>query len=485
MNSAGRFISTISAAAFAACSLFFAPGALAQPASDALGELLVGQAAFGDWRTDAPLVRRKITELPAPYATRSASNFPRVIAKPPSATPKVPPGFQAELFASNLRDPRVVRVAPNGDIFIAESEPGRIRVLRAADGADSPSSNEVFASRLDQPFGIAFYPPGSDPQWIYVANTGSVVRYPYRNGDLKARGNAEVIVRDLPHAGGRSVQRGHITRDIAFSKDGRQMFVSVGSASNDGEGMGKRDAAAIARWEAQHGLGAAWGSETDRAAVLVFDPEGGNRRIFASGLRNCVGLAVHPMTGDLWCSTNERDDLGDDLVPDFMTRVHEGTRLLSWRPIKRVHAGLGLVGPVRNCRSRGPMDSAPHDEANHKSRRPPGRSERGKPCSPPPLFRLLLPPSALDCLRELFVLFRHLREAVLPQAFRPSPVPIRRLHGSILVQLLGAVVGRHFPPVRAENLNPDVLVMQPANQGMRHDASDLLNRARDRRILVQ
>src|SRR5262249_33462777 len=159
-------ISTISAAAFAACLLFFAPGALAQPASAALGELLVGQAAFGDWRTDAPLVRRKITELPAPYATRSASNFPRVIATPPSATPRVPPGFRAGLFASNLGDPRVVRVAPNGDIFVAESEPGRIRVLRAADGADSPSSNEVFASRLDQPFGIAFYPPGSDPQWI-------------------------------------------------------------------------------------------------------------------------------------------------------------------------------------------------------------------------------------------------------------------------------------------------------------------------------
>ena len=148
---------------------------------------------------------------------------------------------------------------------------------------------------------------------------------------------------------------------------------------------------------------------------------------------------MHPLTGDLWCSTNERDDLGDDLVPDFMTRVHEGTRLLSWRPIERVHAGLGLVGPVRNCRSRGPMDSAPHDEANHKSRRPPGRSERGKPCSPPPLFRLLLPPSALDCLRELFVLFRHLREAVLPQAFRASPVPFWRL----LPALLAIVFGRH------------------------------------------
>jgi glucose/arabinose dehydrogenase len=304
--------------------LFVAPVVFAQPASDSLGELLVGRAAFGDWRTDAPLVRRKITELPPPYATQSASNDPQVVAKPVSAAPKVPPGFQVELFVSNLRDPRMVRVAPNGDIFIAESEPGRIRVLRAADGATRPSSNDVFASGLDQPFGIAFYPSGPDPQWIYVANTGSVVRYPYRSGDLKARRKAEVIVRDLPHAGGRSVQRGHITRDIVFSKDGRHMFVSVGSESNAGEGIGKRSAAAIARWEAEHGVGSAWDNETDRAAVLVFDPEGRNRRVFASGLRNCVGLAVHPLTDDLWCSNNERDHLGDDLVPDFITRVRDG-----------------------------------------------------------------------------------------------------------------------------------------------------------------
>jgi glucose/arabinose dehydrogenase len=311
-------------AALASCSLLLAPAALAQGASDSIGELLEGKAAFGDWRSDAPLVRRKITELPPPYATRSAANSPRVVAKPAAAAPEVPPGFQVELFAANLRDPRVLRVAPNGDIFVAESEPGRIRVLRAADGADKPSSDDVFASGLTEPFGIAFYPPGPDPQWVYIANTGSVVRYPYRSGDLKARGKPEVIVRDLARAGGRAVQRGHITRDIVFSKEGRQMFVSVGSATNAGEGMGKRDAAAIARWEAEHGLGSAWGIETDRAAVLVFDPEGGNRRIFASGLRNCVGLAVHPQSGDLWCSTNERDDLGDDLVPDFMTRVRDG-----------------------------------------------------------------------------------------------------------------------------------------------------------------
>jgi glucose/arabinose dehydrogenase len=317
-------MAAVAAAALATGVLLFAPPIVAQPASNALGELLVGKAALGDWRTDAPLVRRKITELPPPYATRSASNPPRVIAKPASAAPKAPPGFQVGLFAANLHDPRTVRVAPNGDIFIAESEPGRVRVLRAADGASTPETNEVFASGLQQPFGIAFYPPGSDPQWIYVANTASVVRYPYRNGDLKPRGKAEVIVRDLAGAGGRSVQRGHITRDIVFSRDGRKMFVSVGSASNDGEGMGKRDAAAIARWEAAHGLGSAWGPETDRAAVLVFDPDGANRRVFATGLRNCVGLAVHPLTGDVWCSTNERDDLGDDLVPDFVTRVRDG-----------------------------------------------------------------------------------------------------------------------------------------------------------------
>src|SRR5262245_19466799 len=105
-------------AVLATCVLFFAPAVFAQPASDSLGELLIGKAAFGDWRTDVPLVRRKITDLPPPYATRSASNPPRVVPKPVSAAPRVPPGFQVERFAANLRDPRTVRVAPNGDIFI-------------------------------------------------------------------------------------------------------------------------------------------------------------------------------------------------------------------------------------------------------------------------------------------------------------------------------------------------------------------------------
>ena len=232
-------------------------------------------------------------DLPKPFATRSANNFPRIVARS-AAWPRVPPGFEVELFASDLKDPRALVVAPNGDLFVAESEPGRIRVLRASDGEAKLRENRIFASGLDGPFGMAFYPPGPDPQWIYIANTGSVVRYPYRSGDLKARARPEVIVAHLAGAGSSVVQRGHVTRDIVFSQNGQQMFVSVGSASNVGEEMGRRDTTMIARWDTEHGLGSAWGNETDRAAVIVFDPDGKDRRVFASGLRNCVGLRAPP-----------------------------------------------------------------------------------------------------------------------------------------------------------------------------------------------
>jgi glucose/arabinose dehydrogenase len=193
-------------------------------------------------------------------------------------------------------------------------------VLRADDGADAPSENQIFAEDLNRPFGIAFYPPGDDPQWIYVANNNSVVRIPYHNGDLKASGPAQVIVPQLTESHG-----GHSTRDVAFSLDGKRMFISVGSGSNVAETMSKKSLEDAHDWEAQHGLGAAWDAETNRADILVTDPEGTQPlHTFATGIRNGVGIAVNPETGDLWSSTNERDDLGDDLVPDYITRVKEG-----------------------------------------------------------------------------------------------------------------------------------------------------------------
>ena len=286
---------------------------------------LEGRAAYGNWRSDAPGIRRQIKaeDLPAPYASFSHATFPTVVKRPAEAQLKVAPGLEVRLFASGLVQPRLIRVAPNGDIFVAESVAGRIRVLRPADGGDEVSRNEIFVSGLKLPFGIAFYPRGNNPQWVYVANTDSVVRFPYRNGDLRTNEKAEIIVPTLP-AG----RRGHWTRDIAFSQDGSKMFVSVGSASNAAEPF---DVASPRQWMAvlrrrieQMVYGAASDDETERAVVLVFDPEGKGRRIYASGIRNCVAMAVNSATGDLWCSTNERDGLGDDLPPDYITRVREG-----------------------------------------------------------------------------------------------------------------------------------------------------------------
>ena len=276
----------------------------------------------GDWHHAAPGMKHHLTlaDLPPPYSTHSAGNGPKVVKQPADAALSVPPGFTVRPFAAGLSNPRTVRVAPNGDIFVAESAAHRIRVLRAADGAESPSDNQIFADGLDQPFGIAFCPPGNNPQWIYVANNNAVVRFPYQNGDLHASGPAQVIVPQLTESHG-----GHSTRDIAFSLDGNRLFVSVGSGSNVAEGMSKKSIGDIQAWEAKHGRGAAWDAETNRADILVTDPEGQQPlHTFATGIRNGVGIAVNPETGDLWSSTNERDGLGDDLVPDYITRVKEG-----------------------------------------------------------------------------------------------------------------------------------------------------------------
>ncbi|HXX65628.1 MAG TPA: PQQ-dependent sugar dehydrogenase [Polyangiaceae bacterium] len=281
-----------------------------------------GTSAGGDdYRSDAPGVRRRVLlrQLPAPFDSPSAHNGPTVVPRPEGAQPRVPVGFVIDRFAGDLEQPRQIRIAPNGDIFVAESSAGRVRLLRAADGAPTPDLVETFATGLSRPFGLAFYPPGLDPQWLYVANTNSVVRFPYRVGDLHARGAPSTVIDRLIDTEG-----GHWTRDVVFSPDGARMFVSVGSGSNVAQTMPVRSVAEAAAWEKVHGLGASWGSETDRADVLVFDPDGGGRRTYATGIRNCVGMTIRPRTSELWCATNERDELGDDLVPDYVTHVREG-----------------------------------------------------------------------------------------------------------------------------------------------------------------
>jgi glucose/arabinose dehydrogenase len=228
-----------------------------------------------------------------------------VVKRPADAWPKTLPGFQVQLYADGFYEARELRTAPNGDIFLADSASGQIKVLHGLTASGKAEGVDVFAESLDRPFGIAFYPLGPNPQWVYIGETGSVVRYPYNNGDRKARGAAQVIVKSLP-SGEESVGGGgHWTRDIVFSKDGKKMYVSVGSQSNVVDTDGNK-------------------GEVNRADVLEFNPDGTGQRVFASGIRNCVGEAIQPETGDLWCSTNERDNLGDNVPPDYISHIQDG-----------------------------------------------------------------------------------------------------------------------------------------------------------------
>lgn len=254
---------------------------------------------FTDFRYESPGTTRKITvaDLPAPYATKSAGNAPQLVARPADAWPKAPPGFKVALFATGLDNPRLLRTAPNGDVLVAETKAGRITLFRGITADGRPKETHVYATGLNQPFGVAFY-PAAHPQWIYVGDTDAVVRFAYKDGDVQASGKPEHIA-DLPHG------NGHSTRDIAFSTDGTRMYVSVGSASN----VDDPDTTP---------------AEKNRADILVFKPDGSDQHIFASGIRNAVGLAMDPNSGELWCSVNERDGLGDNLVPDYITHVQEG-----------------------------------------------------------------------------------------------------------------------------------------------------------------
>jgi glucose/arabinose dehydrogenase len=256
---------------------------------------------FTDFRLEKPSTVRKITvkDLPEPYATKSANNGPDLVGRPNNVWPVAPAGFKVELFASGLDNPRTLRTAPNGDIFLAEVESGRIRVFRGITSDGKPEQAAIFASGLKRPYGLAFYPPGPDPQWLYVGSETELVRLPYHNGDLKASGEPQSVTA-LPGPGG------HWTRAVEFSQDGKKMFVGVGSGSNvDDPDTTPR--------------------EKNRADILVCDPANCNLSVYAYGIRNAGGgLAVNPKTGELWCSVNERDGLGDNLVPDYITHVQEG-----------------------------------------------------------------------------------------------------------------------------------------------------------------
>jgi glucose/arabinose dehydrogenase len=249
-------------------------------------------AAFGALLVLPAMLSAQVThgnkpQLPAPFATKSAGNPPEESMPPKGFLPTVPAGFQINIFASDFKEPRWLTVAPNGDIFLADTHGGAIYILRDPQHTGGARQRESFLSGLDEPFGIVFH-----DDYIYVGDTDAVLRYKFDPKTSKRLGDAEKLM-DLPRGG-------HSTRALMFSADGKHLFVSVGSKSNvDIE------------------------SDSRRAAITICDPDGKNARLYATGLRNPVGLALEPTTGQLWTSVNERDGLGDDLPPDYFTSVKD------------------------------------------------------------------------------------------------------------------------------------------------------------------
>jgi mono/diheme cytochrome c family protein len=247
-------------------SLNGSPAVAIQTITSGKEEAPAPPAPFTDYRYEKPGQTHKIlpSDLPTPMPDTSVGNAPEVVARPDKAWPKVPAGFRVQLYANGFDNPRLIRTAPNGDFFLAESSSGKIKVLRGITAEGKSKQMEVFARGLDRPYGIAFYPPGKDPKWVYVGNESSVVRFPYKSGDLHASAGAQKIT-DLP-----SSSRGHWTRDIQFSLDGEKMFVAVGSGSN----VDDPDTTP---------------GEKNRADILVMNPDGSEQKVYAYGIRNAGG----------------------------------------------------------------------------------------------------------------------------------------------------------------------------------------------------
>jgi glucose/arabinose dehydrogenase len=219
----------------------------------------------------------RLDQLPPPYATPSAANAPWTRKRPANAQLHLPPGFHIAAYATGIDDPRNMILAPNGDIIVAQSGASQISILRNG-------KRYTFTTQIADPFGLAIH-----DEWLYVGAEDGIYRMPYRAGETASRGGVQKLA---PLPGG-----GHSTRNIVFSADRTQLFVAIGSASN------------VSR------------EDPPRAAIMAYDANGKNARVFAFGLRNPVGLAWNPTTHELWTSVNERDGLGDDLVPDYLTGV--------------------------------------------------------------------------------------------------------------------------------------------------------------------
>jgi glucose/arabinose dehydrogenase len=274
---------TLAALAFVGISALVACGQ-AQPGGTALPALVP---------FDRPTVNRVDTAtMPKPFETKSAFRASKRIAQPSDAKLYLPKGFKVNIFAEgNFREPRWMALAPNGDVFLSDSRANSVIVLRDKNKDGVAEERFVFSDKLSQPFGMAFH-----KDWLYVANTNAIVRFKYKSGQTTAVGEPEKLVELTP--GGYNQ---HWTRNVLFSPDGTKMYVAIGSATN-----------------------VSVEADARRAAISVYDPDGKNHRIFAGGLRNPIGLAWNPKTGELWTAVNERDGLGDDLVPDYVTSVKEG-----------------------------------------------------------------------------------------------------------------------------------------------------------------